>query len=293
VEVLAESPVIRRTLDVEVRRKQDGSGEFSIDLSSRLIEGEILTETGEQAERALLHVVNRTSGERSSEWIQGGRFQMGGLEPGSYTLSAGAGRVASDDVPVTLPKEGGVDPVKLILKKKSEIRIKVLGPSGTGLPGVPVEKFAAATGWGSQTKLTGADGRVAFEAPPAADGICVLVRASGLPVRFARPAVSADEQVVQLDRSGGFLELEYPTPSEAGYPMLRYGLCEITPTMLASLTRSGSKKVFPSVATGEYSLCSYSLVNGIDVPGACKSGTLSAFGGLKLSLITAAEKQVP
>ncbi|MCG3193854.1 MAG: hypothetical protein DIJKHBIC_03108 [Thermoanaerobaculia bacterium] len=288
VEVFSESKQVRRTLETEVRRRPNGDGEFAIPLNGRVIEGEIVSENGERAEKSVLHVLNRNTLEDISQRVEGGAFQVGGLEPGVYRLRAATHLLASDDVLVTLPKDGNPDSVRLVLKKKPKVTIRVIGPSGAGLPGVPVHMFTNALVGSADSNYTGADGRLEFEALPSAESGCFLIRPPGMPLKFAGVPFVPDEQTIQVDRSGGSLELDYPDPSPENWPKLVQGPCGIPPGMLAHILRSTNKKLFPSVAAGQYSLCSYATVNGQQSQrGACRSGTLAPYGNLRLSLLSA------
>ncbi|MCG3191617.1 MAG: hypothetical protein DIJKHBIC_00845 [Thermoanaerobaculia bacterium] len=285
VDIVADVPPVRRKLDIEIRRNPNGQGEFSIFLSGRLIDGEVVNEDGSPAERGVLYVTNRSTGEKSSQQLEaGGRFQVGGLEPGSYTLAAAAGRVASDDVTVNLPKDGDAEPVKLVLKPKGQIRLKLVGSAGGGLAGIPVRMFTGVPGRNSDQRHTGADGRVSFNTSPTVGTGCFFIAAPGYDVTVTSLSVSSEEQEIRLSRSGGVLDLDYPAPSESGYPILRHGGCSITPGMLAYFLRSDDKKKFQDVSPGEYSLCSFTSSGGQQVPGPCRSGALGPFGTLKLSM---------
>lgn len=285
VDVLADVPPVRRKLDIEVRKNPNGDGEFSISISGRVIEGEVVNEDGTPAERGVLYVTNRTTGEKGSHLLEpGGKFQLGGFEPGSYTLAAAAGKVASDDATVDLPKEGDAEPVRLVLKPKGQIRFKVVGAAGSGLAGIPVRMFSGGAGPSGESRYTGADGRVSFQTAPTASVGCFFIAAPGQDVTVTSLSVSSEEQEIRLSRSGGVLDLDYPAPSESGYPILRHGGCSITPGMLAYFLRSDDKKKFQNVSPGEYSLCSFTSSGGQQVPGPCRSGALGPFGTLKLSM---------
>ncbi|MCK6684062.1 MAG: hypothetical protein L6R30_16795, partial [Thermoanaerobaculia bacterium] len=237
------------------------------------------------AERGVLYVTNRTTGEKGSHLLEpGGKFQLGGFEPGSYTLAAAAGKVASDDATVDLPKEGDAEPVRLVLKPKGQIRFKVVGAAGSGLAGIPVRMFSGGAGPSGESRYTGADGRVSFQTAPTASVGCFFIAAPGHDVTVTSLSVSSEEQEIRLSRSGGVLDLDYPAPSESGYPILRHGGCSITPGMLAYFLRSDDKKKFQDVSPGEYSLCSFTSSGGQQVPGPCRSGALGPFGTLKLSM---------
>lgn len=284
VEVIGDSPAVRRMLDVEVRRNPDGKGEVAIALAAKAIQGDIVTEDGSPVARAVLYVTNSASSEMSSQWIDGGRFQLEGLEPGDYVVSAAGGRLASDDVPVTLSKDGYADPVRLVMRKTGGIKIRVQSQTGSALSGVPVRIFAGAPGQSQAVRYTDADGRATFETSPSSDYVCLLVLAPGYALRVAGLPVTTEEQPLQVDQAGGSIALEYPLSSSSAYPMLGQGGCSLMPAMLAAFTRSADKNVFPNMAAGDYTLCLFSQVNGASLQGPCKSGSLAPYGSLTLAV---------
>ncbi len=283
-EIIGDSPAIRRTLEVEVRRKPDGKGEFSIALAGKVIQGEIVTEEGSPVDRAILYVSNFMSGEKSSQWIDGGRFQLEGLEPGDYVVSAAERRLASSDVRVTLPKDGDAEPVRLVMRKKGGIKIRVQSQTGAGLVGVPVRIFVGSPGQLNAVRYTDADGRAAFDTSPSSDYACLLVLAPGYAAGIAGLPVTTEEQTLQVAQAGGSIALDYPPPSPSAYPMLGQGACQLMPAMLAAFTRSTDKSLFPNMAPGDYTLCLWSQLNGVDLQGPCRSGALAPYGSLKLAV---------
>ena len=284
VDVIGESPAVRRTLEVEVRRNPDGKGEFSIALAGKVIQGEIVTEDGSPVERAILYVSNFVTGEKSSQWIDNGRFQLEGLEPGDYVVSAAARSLASEDVRVTLPKDADAEPVRLVTRKTGGIKIRVQSQTGGSLVGVPVRIFAGSPGQLNVVKYTDADGRAAFDTSPSSDSACFLVLAPGYATSIASLPMTTDEQVLQVAQVGGSISLDYPPPSSSAYPLLGQGNCSLMPAMLAAFTRSADKSLFGNMASGDYTLCLWSQEGGADRQGPCKSGTLAPYGTLKLTV---------
>jgi hypothetical protein len=283
VEVIGDSPAVRRKLEVEVRRKPDGIGEVSLALAGKAIQGDIVTEEGSPVGRAILYIANAASGEKSSRWIDGGRFQVEGLEPGDYVVSAAGGRLASSDVPVTLSKDGYADPVRLVMRKTGGVKIRVQSQTGAGLVGVPITIFTGSPGQLNFAKYTDTDGRATFETSPSSDYACFLVLAPGYAATIAGLPVTTEEQSLQVAQAGGSIALEYPPPSPSAYPMLGQGGCRLMPAMLAAFTRSANKNLFPNMAAGDYTLCLWSRVNGAELQGPCKSGSLAPYGSLKLA----------
>lgn len=284
VDVIGDSPTVRRKLDVEIRRNSDGKGEVAIALAAKAIQGDIVTEDGIPVARAVLYVAKAASNEMSTQWIDGGRFQLEGLEPGNYVVSAAGGRLASDDMPVTLSKDGYAEPVRLVMKKTAWIKIRVQSQTGAALIGVPIRIFAGAPGQSQAVRYTDADGRASFDTAPSADYACFLVLAPGYAATIAGLPVTTEEQAVPVDQAGGSIALEYPPPSVSAYPMLGQGGCRLMPAMLAGFTRSRDKNIFPNIAPGNYTLCLFSQVNGTDLQGPCKSGSLAPYGSLNLAV---------
>jgi hypothetical protein len=284
VEVIGESPSVRRRLDVEVRRKLDGDGSVAIALAGKGIQGDIVTEDGNAVSRSILYVSNVSSGEKSSQRIDGGAFQVTGLEPGDYVVSAAGGRLASSDVSVTLSSDGFAEPVRLVMKEMGKIRIRVESLAGVGLVGVPVRIFAGAPSQLNLVRYTDSDGRAEFEAAPSSDYACLLVLAPGYAARIARVSVTTEEQGLQVDQAGGSIVLDYPSPSDAAYPMLGQGDCRLMPALLAAFTRSTDKNQFQNMMAGEYTLCLWAQKSGAKTQGPCKSGSLVKYGNLNLAV---------
>lgn len=290
IAVIAESPTIRRELDVDVRKGVGGRGVVEIALTDKALQGEIVLEDESPAPKAILTVVSADKKEHVQNRVEGGTFRLDGFEPGDYILSAEGPGLVSDSVRSTLPSEGDASPVRIVLRKNSVLHLRVASADGAGVVGAAVWLIQElSSGKSSRTNTTDANGRVWFYVSPTTERQCVAVVAPPYAFRLLSLPVTAEEQTIEEMQGGGTLTLKYPAPSEKGYPLLQHGGCAVHPSLLAMIARKPGGTV-ENIEPGQYQLCIRDPGNPLAADAACAQGWLAPFGTLNLAPLASAKK---
>ncbi len=200
---------------VEIKRKKGANAaELDIALPDTAIKGTVVDQDGRPQPEATVTALGNESRLVYVRCEADGSYTIVGLPPGRVELFAEAAPSSeSDVVALTLREREPVDEVTLVVRPKSRLRGRVLGPSGP-VPG-------ALVGWRpvgrqlSLTAVTGSNGRFEVDLPgvmPAAD---IVIVAAGLP-RVLRRVLASDEVVdIAIGGDAGLLVVGGPAADAA------------------------------------------------------------------------------
>lgn len=308
VDVLAEDPAVDRQ-GVEVTVNADSVGE-SDDLVVRLpdttLEGDVVNEEGVPVGGAIVNLVRLDPLSRVSlRTDETGWFEDHGLDPGAYELDALGDQMRSDRVRVAVT-EGVSVPVRLVLRKVTTLRGRVLSPSGP-VPGAGVLAYPLVVGGGAASTTipqgaSGPDGRFQLDVPAQAGVVRLVALAPGYVFALQRVDVEGDrsqELEVPVRQGGGTLVIDPGASGGAARFAVVYVSGEPVDLALLRLWVSlnggqawqGPVRA-PAMPAGEYVACrvtpqeAMAVIGGLAAPRAssCVQGDLLEGSSLELVL---------
>jgi hypothetical protein len=308
VDVQAESPpVLSRGLRVDIEPLEGLElAEARIEVPDTALMGQVVDELGAPPKtlaRVALLRLDGESGFTSTETAATGHFELYGMPPGAYNVSAETADASA--TPVTIDVGEDVETsVRLVLHPESQLTGTVISDSGP-VPGASVlVYFLARTGAGGrmiEERRTTPSGR--FEVPVPADAVAVrfLVMAPGYTLDVTRVSEAKHVEIV-LERIAGTIRLEaiedavsIREDSTVGLLMIDGEAVDLPRIVAwarlhdAKLTEDGALSV-PSMPPGQYALCRLTIqeavlvMDGAALPSAqaCTEGYLTPGGELRL-----------
>lgn len=220
---VSESPHVRAEVDTDVFRNKRGA---EIDAEVRLIpegiEGEVVDIEGRQiASRASLSLNPRGGYDHRNEPVEGGTFRVQNLASTGYYVEVTSSYLDADGRRLPLRSEpqvvtvehGTADPawLRLILRRQSVFRGRVVGPSGVGVVSTrayDVRRFSSPVTY----PPVRSDGEGSFVLP-ILEGLpdtCLALVPPGLPTVLVRRSAAGDEQAIPIGGLGGTLSVDQP-----------------------------------------------------------------------------------
>jgi hypothetical protein len=227
-----------------------------------------------------------------------GSFELEGLSPGQYVISAVAGGdFASDHVPVTIQEDQHAS-VKLMLRQRRSINGMVVSSEGRPIAGATViaMPFPALIAFSSQTTTDG-EGRFGAEMPPGTEEILLRVLAPGFAYRIFRTRYPDDGSLtITVGRASGTIVFTHDAPlaqADDGPYLFHEGAFDHLTGLRSWAAMHGqgtdpAQTVIPEMAPGHYRLCRVSLWEfqaftlGHPSNVICKEGTLDPGGTLRI-----------
>lgn len=274
VSVQSESPPVKASLGVEVRRsEQESESSVDIALPNSSLTGRVVDEERRPVKDG---VVNLYAKAGQGGLIQlpiesGGYFQVRGLAPQTYAVSAMvAPNLESESQEVTL--EEGAEPPPLTIVVKRDIRILVNVESAFGpVPGATVIAFPGAP---ASTPLavpvrTDWQGRAEVRLPSNSKEMRIRLSPPGFSMRFLTLPTPPDRRVtISVDQLGGTLVIEVPEMSQQPAEqdvreavILRNGHLRLASATAhewggkTELFGRGRRITIPNLEAGEYLAC--------------------------------------
>jgi hypothetical protein len=309
VDVQAESPpVLSRGLRVDIEPLEGLElAEARIEVPDTALLGQVVDELGAPpktlAQVALLRL-DGESGFTSTETAPTGHFELYGMPPGAYNITAETADASATPVTIDVAEDLETS-VRLVLRPESELTGTVISDSGP-IPGTSVlVHFLTRTGAGGrmtiEERTTTPSG--SFEVPVPADAVAVrlLVMAPGYTLDITRVSEAKYVEIV-LERIAGTIRLEAIGNAVSTREDSTVGLLMIDgepidlPRILewarlhnTKLPEDGALSV-PWMPPGQYALCKLTLqeallvMDGAALPAAqaCTEGYLPPGGELKL-----------
>jgi hypothetical protein len=264
VRVTAENPRTHRTLEgVEISAGLDGTAWVDLAMPQTGIRGRLVDGEGNAWREAA--VVTATLAEPPGTLAQVaitaddmGEFELSGLDPGPYWLSASAGALAeSERRPVTLQEDAKTGVVVLRMRDSVSVEGHVLSASGAPVPGatVVVRSFES-PGPFYIPHRTDSEGHFSAQIPAGTRELNVSVAAPGFAFWMGRAHLPDDHTVaITVDRNGGTLRLRL-TGQPSGVFLVRDGV-HISLSYLLQLAGHVGENgvVVPQLAPGHYAAC--------------------------------------
>lgn len=268
VDIIADVPFVRTTLDDVEVKPPSGGGEATVTLrvGKAGVHGHVIGEDGKPTGRALVNVAG--PGERNFREVpvdEDGSFALYGLRAGVVRLRARGRDATSNDAEVSIDEEEAEPQyVELRLLRERTLRGVVRSRSGP-VSGARILAVSDPRGAGvSRWFVTDREGKFAVPITGSAIGVTVEVDAPGYAYRFFRIAAGSDPLDILVEQNGGALTLEIPLPDrEAGLrPFFVHGgsnvgIGEGGRMAGQAVVRTGEllRLTLPSVEPGSYALC--------------------------------------
>jgi hypothetical protein len=295
---------------VEVEADESGLARVDIDLEDARLTGQVVDDQGRGA-RAFVDLVP-AGGPRDSSTTNylptdlEGRFDVRGLAPGAYIVTARAENgKASEPSPLTLSKDGAE--VTLMVGDLVEVRARVVSRrTGHPLPGARALAWPAdQLGAKSRTYVTDPEGRFSVRVPKGTRNIILLHWADGHASHLAREPLPDGELMLEAEPLGGTLLVSLPERLRGPFGamdgdteavLVRHGAAWVVDRLRSVLLRGAappedpSAVTLPSMAPGDYALCEVNrnaLAQNVVIPfdpTRCVRGSLLSGGELQLAL---------
>lgn len=317
VDVVASEPkIFRRLRKVPVSREPGTSRAWvEIELADTVLEGEVVDEAGTAVPEAAVLVLVFPAVEMPStvRTDENGHFELRGFEPGAFRLEARAkgkfGQRTSETVEVHIDEEKSRAEVKLVVRDVLEIRGRVVGSGGSGVPGAsilarPVLTTGVAPLIPPQTMTDVAGGFVLSFSPGVSQADTTIIARGFLLTRRQLSVDPSQEWNVLLEpaTNGGELKLVFPQPIGDGFEgkshpfVVHDGTIDYDLGLLGRWAYTNGVQptkgalIAPAMPAGSYALCrslprSPEEKEGNSPPGGeCVSGFLAPEGELSLEL---------
>jgi hypothetical protein len=301
-------PVVNRNV-ADVRLPGDPGEDIEIVLPGTSLRGTVVDADGKPAALAIVYVSPDQQGSIEQKKIrdENGEFRFEGLAPGRYSVSAaGLSNQTSDEVKVTIEEGGDDADVRLVLRRATDVVVRIRSPEGTAVPGARLQvRPAQAPDSGAPVELSDLRGEVTVHLPAGTAEVLIGAGASGYASRMARFGLTGDRLVpLDLSRQGGTLRLTLESPpAEQSLPVLYHGGMALAFQALTSsaLVAGGGPSpdmkswTLPMMEPGRYTACvvdpgahawtgDASLRLGRAEGARCATGLLGAGGELVLRL---------
>ena len=294
IEIRAELPSLKRTLQhVRFQTHDDGTAELNLDLPSRSISGTVVDEMGRPATQAMVDVL-LPDGSMQQIDSPDGAFTVTGLESGRHRLRAATPERESldlQDVGLNDDNDATADVVLPVLPV-NHLRGVIRTLNG---PVLGAALFATRPGEVERPIIlsrTDPEGHFDIRFPAATPEVVVAINAPGYAFRFARAALSTDEQTFAVEQNGGTLSINTPPARPGLRPYLIHNgasLSAVAVAYVAGATFGANltqrvKFDIASIEPGAYSVCWF--IDGSPSPNGlqpCISGVLAPQGTLTLA----------
>ncbi len=210
--VTYDSPAINRHVEVQGLTSPDGDTVFDIGLPNTTIMGRTINPDGSAVPHATLNI--RSEGAKLVEQPssgEDGRFQVAGLEPGTYQIQAEAFRKTSAVVDVEASDSLNPTVIDLVLREEEEVRGEVMMGS-LRIPSAEVYALPrdAATSFVPKAK-SDPNGRFVLSLPPGTKTYDLLVLAPGFATVSGRIVRNPKKMLhVETTQTGGSLTVTTP-----------------------------------------------------------------------------------
>jgi len=260
--VTYDTPQISRHVEVEGVLNGEGRTVFDIHLPNTTIMGRTIDPEGSPVPFAILNIRSETAKlveQPASD--EDGRFQIGGLEPGTYKIQAEAFNKTSDVVDVAASDSVTPAEIDLVLRDQEEVRGEVM----MGSLRIPsAEIFAlprnVATSFVPAGKAD-ANGRFVLHLPPGTETYDVLVASPGF-ANVSGRIVRNPKQILHVEtvQTGGSLSVRMPATAS---PVIvrreggEFQLSWLAWKLGATQSEEGEFKriTLPNLEPGRYEVC--------------------------------------
>lgn len=289
VKIESEAPLVEREVVVSVPA---GASELSIDLAGGRIHGSVVDEEGAPVANPIIRI--RSPGSFNIAGTQDGMFDATGFEPGTYELHAsGPMRAESDVAVVTIPEEGEIEPLQLVVKKQKILRGFVVSDFGP-VPGAEVMVISSDVPQAyAPVQRTNAQGRFVAYLPPASREFDIFIAPPGFSYSMDHAEYRDSVARARVDQTGGTITVRGPAAGQRGIEIVHSGA--IMP--VAAIARdaggraAGGEFILPRMEPGPYAACVveernrtlFRATNGAS-GGRCVSGVLPPHGTLTLDV---------
>ncbi|MEO8381492.1 MAG: carboxypeptidase-like regulatory domain-containing protein [Acidobacteriota bacterium] len=279
--VEAETPRVRRTVKARIQRNEGRDAYFTINLTATTLMGRVVDEDRSPQPDAILTVTRDANDFEQGFTEKDGSFEIAGLEPGEYNVTAAGFRRLSKPISVELRK-GEAAEVELVLERNEQVRGRMtMGDT----PVISAEIYARSReAWTPIPHQVRTNERGFFELdlPPGTktyDGLAVhpafdivIGRGSVRPGRIAW---------VRTNQIGGMVIIE---STSYGDLVLGHNGAEVDVSLIVSLAGSvvPGRLTVPRLEPGQYSVCSRKSA-------ACVNGYLAPRGTLTLTIDQSAD----
>ncbi len=261
-------PAVARNVE-NVVLPSDPEQDVEIVLPGTSLRGTLVDEAGRPVPLAVVYVSRKEKAplEQKKVHNEKGEFQFDGLAPGSYDVSAEAPvNLKSNEVPVTLEEEGNEASVRLVLRRTTDVTLRVQSPEGTPVPGARLYVLPAQSpDAGAPIEVSDLKGEVTVPLPNGTVEVLVGVGAAGYASRMSRVALSPEGvTVLELSRQGGTLRLTFAAAlQDDALPLLYHGgMALAVPALTSSTLVSGGGPssdslswTLPMLEPGRYTAC--------------------------------------
>lgn len=301
VTVSHSTPSIEKTFNQRPERDADSTVRLDLALPAGMIEGSVTETDGSPATRGFVNVTRAgADADVMQARIAGdGRFELGGLDPGDYTVYAeGLGGRTSSKLLVSVA-EDRASSVKLTFGNSWRLAVRLTTDDGTPISTAKVfvnSVEVPAPVW--IPKTTSAGGEFVADLPEGTRTIDVLVIAPGFAFKTFRAPLETERQlVILLRQNGGRLDLTIPVSAMEGtsgrIPFVLHNGVAIPVMFLlsnrvATSTSNGTALLVtaPHVEPGAYGLCYATLAEASSLSQSmnCEFANLPAFGAAQMSI---------
>lgn len=257
----------------EVSAPGDGSpAEVRIELPDTRVAGSVLDDRKNPVPGASVEILNldELRIEARATTDEKGRFELLGLQAGSYSLEAVDPPRRSAAVPWDL--QPGVEPIPIELVLTHPLELSGLVTSSSGpIPGARILVFPQVASLGGvdvSMATSGIDGRFRVRLPRRSLAAKALLTSATLPATLRlieREALDAESVWLEMPAEGGTLHILSDSVPRSASPFLLFqdgvGISleafeKFVPNHFESRGEEGSVLTFPSLAPGNYRLCS-------------------------------------
>lgn len=288
VTVDADKPRVKRTLHVKLPADDD---EVTIKLPLTLISGFVVDENGRRVDDVGINLAH-AGGLMQTDVEKDGTFSLYALEPGLYQISADGYLKQSETVAITLPAEGVLDEVRLVVKPSRKVTGRVISDAGPVLGAEVLVAPSDVPATFSMYRRTDERGEFSTIVPPGCEQVDVLVAAPGFSFKAFHTALRDGVLTINVDQRGGTLTAHWPKSSETAILMHAGAVIYVDSLATSwSARRDSSKDAEELVAgpldPGGYTLCVVSETNRAAArkrmaSSRCVEGYLPPFGTLAL-----------
>ena len=304
VDIKAREPkIFRRLRSVEVR-PQGSTARVDIDLPDTLLEAEVVDEEGQPVPEATVFVVLVAKAEDSETPAPGrtdedGIYQVHGVSYGEFRLEAhhrgATERLVSEPVIATLSENSPSTTVRLILRRQTVLRGRVISTTGAGVQGAAVHAVTPETSRSLLVPRAQTDRQGSFELYFSNDveSATLYAMTPGFVLAVQEVEVRPESQPsIMVQQTGGgalFLEFSKHLEAETGSPRFEI-FHDGRPWMYAFLVqwaltngadlRNGPDLAIPAMPAGHYRVCFKK--RGKNIQEVCDAGLLTVGGRLEL-----------
>jgi hypothetical protein len=296
-----ELTVIVRSKDPWLQRKtRVKRDEESLDivLPDSLIVGEVVDSSGAPVANALLSIVGNdlADGLLQPSSRADGKFEVHGLAPGKYTITASDFLKESEPLSVEVSEGATLDPIRLVVRDVKQIRGRVISALGP-IPGARVQARATDVAQMiTHNRQTDADGVFAAAVSPGAQAFEMTVAPPGFAFIIAGGSVTDRPMLVRAEQNGGTLTVARGK-DDVAYLVHNGGTCPdvaVTrewPSSEKTLDDGTRQLMLPMMEPGVYRACVVAprehfafRASGGAAGGRCVSAILPPFGSATLDL---------